>query len=62
MFTSQYSILNLELKCRIHFDFQGSLFCSHLVGPVSIILFDYFIDAFEKYYFESEKFFFKPLN
>ena len=57
MLTSQYSILNLYLKCRTHSDFQGSLLCSHLVGPASIILFDYFIDAFEKDYFESENFF-----
>ena len=35
MFTSQNSILNLYLKCRINSDFQGSLLCSHLVGSVS---------------------------
>ena len=34
MLTSQYFILNLLLKCRIHSDFQGSLLCNHLVGSV----------------------------
>ena len=48
MFTSQYSILNLLLKYRIHSDFQGSLLCSRLVGSVSIILFDSFLGVFEK--------------
>ena len=57
MFTSQYSILNFYLKCRIHPDFQGSLLCSHLVGSVSIILFDCFLGVLEKDYKESKKFF-----
>ena len=48
MFTSQYSILNLWLKCRVHSDFQGSLLCSHLDGSVSIILFDCFLGVLEK--------------
>ena len=37
MLYSQYSILNLLLKCLIHLNFQGSLLCSHLVGSVSFI-------------------------
>ena len=42
-----------QLKYRIHSDFQGSLLCSHLVGPASI---NCFIDAFEKDYSEFKDF------
>ena len=59
-FNALFSIFHTEpvIKMSNSPDFQGSLHCSHLVGSVSIILFDCLLGVFEKKdYYESEIFF-----
>ena len=60
VFNVHFSIFNTEslVKMSNSHRFLGSLLCSHLVGPALIILFDCFIDAFEKIITRVRNFFY----